>query len=101
MFGNNKHSGFTNGSGGPPQFLRNWRQGFRRWARDTFNREQFVTSLDSLACVAPLSILIWVYAERTQGREESHQSVPFHISTNDVRQVVTVIRPAEQVVQAD
>jgi hypothetical protein len=101
MFGKGKNSGFSNGRSGPSEFMRNWRQSIRRWARDTFNREQFITSLKSLAWVAPLSILIWVYAERTQGREESHQSVPFQIRTNDVRQVVTVIRPAEQVVQAD
>src|SRR3954464_11454986 len=38
----------------------------RRWARDTFNRESFVSSLRSLLWVAPLTLLIWIYAEREQ-----------------------------------
>src|SRR4051794_13162755 len=38
----------------------------RRWARDTFNREQFVAGLKQLMWVAPLTILIWIYAEREQ-----------------------------------
>ncbi|HEY2584697.1 MAG TPA: hypothetical protein VGI81_02905 [Tepidisphaeraceae bacterium] len=39
---------------------------FRYWARDTFSRESLVSSLKSLAWVAPLTLLIWVYAERQQ-----------------------------------
>src|SRR5687768_404898 len=38
----------------------------RRWARDTFNREQLLSSLRALAWVAPLTLLIWIYAEREQ-----------------------------------
>lgn len=38
----------------------------RRWARETFNREQFVSALKSLVWVAPLTLLIWIYAEREQ-----------------------------------
>src|SRR5688572_18150053 len=38
----------------------------RRWARDTFSREQLLSSLKALAWVAPLTLLIWIYAEREQ-----------------------------------
>ena len=38
----------------------------RRWGRDTFNRESFASSLRSLLWVAPLTLLIWIYAEREQ-----------------------------------
>src|SRR4051812_35414680 len=38
----------------------------RRWARDTFSREQLLAGLKQLMLVAPLTLLIWVYAEREQ-----------------------------------
>src|SRR5688572_16294126 len=43
-----------------------WASATRRWARDTFSREQIISSLKSLAWVAPLTVLIWIYAEREQ-----------------------------------
>jgi hypothetical protein len=43
----------------------------RRWFRDTFSREQLLSSLRSLVWVAPLTVLIWIYAEREQVHKES------------------------------
>src|SRR3954469_15068187 len=42
----------------------------RRWFRETFNREQLVSSLKSLLWVAPLTLLIWIYAEREQQKDQ-------------------------------
>jgi hypothetical protein len=43
----------------------------RRWSRETFNREQLVSSLKSLVWVAPLTLLIWIYAEREQQKDQA------------------------------
>src|SRR5207244_2887876 len=45
---------------------RRWASVARRWFRDTFSREQLLSSLRSLIWVAPLTVLIWIYAEREQ-----------------------------------
>jgi len=45
---------------------RRWASVVRRWFRETFSREQLVSSLRSLIWVAPLTVLIWIYAEREQ-----------------------------------
>jgi hypothetical protein len=45
---------------------RRWASVVRRWFRDTFSREQLLSSLRSLIWVAPLTVLIWIYAEREQ-----------------------------------
>jgi hypothetical protein len=57
------------GAARPPErraLLRRSAALLRRWARDTFNRESFLSSLRSLLWVAPLTLLIWIYAEREQ-----------------------------------
>lgn len=43
----------------------------RRWARDTFSREQLVAGVKQFAWVAPLTLLIWIYAEREQQDDET------------------------------
>lgn len=49
---------------------RSWRRRLatelRSWSRTTFNRESYLSSLRSLLWVVPLTVLIWVYAEREQ-----------------------------------
>jgi hypothetical protein len=39
---------------------------FQRWSRNTFTREKLADNLKSFLWVAPLTVLIWVYAEREQ-----------------------------------
>src|SRR5579859_847750 len=52
----------------PPK--RTWRRrlahSLKGWSRVTFSRESYITSLKSLLWVVPLTVLIWVYAEREQ-----------------------------------
>lgn len=94
------NSGNPDGGG---DFAIRFRRAVRRCPRNTFNREQLVQSAKSLAWVAPLSILIWVYAERQQIRPAAKHVIPFEIKTNDPRVVVTVLSPPppESSIQAD
>jgi hypothetical protein len=71
----------------------------RRWARDTFNRESFVSSLRSLLWVAPLTLLIWIYAEREQ---QASGTARFQIvvKSADPTQVATFVSPTDQNVMA-
>jgi len=52
----------------PPK--RSWRRrlahSVRSWSRVTFSRESYMASLRSLLWVVPLTVLIWIYAEREQ-----------------------------------
>lgn len=61
---------------------------FRSWARDTFSRESLVSSLKSLAWVAPLTVLIWVYAERQQDVTTPPVPVAITVQTGDPTRVV-------------
>jgi hypothetical protein len=49
---------------------RTWRRklagSVRSWSRATFSRESYMSSLRSLLWVVPLTVLIWIYAEREQ-----------------------------------
>jgi hypothetical protein len=55
-----------NYAGAQPSVMRRSMGTARLWARDTFSRDQLVAGLKQLAWVAPLTVLIWVYAEREQ-----------------------------------
>jgi hypothetical protein len=43
---------------------------FRNSTREAFSREQLIASLKSLAWVAPMTVLIWVYAERENAEKQ-------------------------------
>lgn len=60
------------------------------WSRflDGFTRENVISNLKTLAWVLPLTLLIWIYAEREQVRPASDVSVPFElVNTNPDRSV--------------
>src|SRR5688500_2431792 len=67
----------------------------RRWARDTFSREQLISSLKSLAWVAPLTVLIWIYAEREQLAELAAYPISVQVKITDPRKVVTLLSPSD------
>lgn len=79
--------------------LRRATGGTRRWLRDTFSREQIAAGLKQLAWVAPLTVLIWVYAER---RQQYRDTVTFNVVARSSSQNVhvTVAEPADGIVQA-
>lgn len=85
----------------PPSRVREEMTHFRRWVRRNTSRDAIVSSLKTLAWVAPLTLLIWVYAEREQ--ETPQPSVPILISvkSNDPNRVVKLVRDGDRVVMAD
>jgi hypothetical protein len=74
---------------GPRSAVRRTGSIARRWVRDTFSRDQLLGSLRSLLWVAPLTVLIWVYAEREQ---QTTANVDFQIQVNspDPNQTVEI-----------
>lgn len=89
-----KPNGNGNGHGVPhPSRL-------RRWARDTFTREQMVSALKQLAWVAPLTILIWAYAEREQ-QVEGHLRLTVEAQSSNPAVAVRLIEPADGVIAVD
>jgi hypothetical protein len=73
----------------------------RRWARDTFSRDSLMSSLRSLMWVAPLTVLIWIYAEREQVAKVTLPPFPVEVKSADPRKVVTVLNPPDGLITAD
>ena len=73
----------------------------RRWFRSAFTRESILGSLTTLAWVVPLTVLIWIYAEREQLFTDTSVPIPIEVNSGDPNRVVTIIRPAEKMVMAD
>jgi hypothetical protein len=71
----------------------------RRWARDTFSKEQLLSGLKQFAWVAPLTILIWVYAEREQ---QTTRDIPFAVElrSSNPNVVVRLVEPSDGYVTA-
>jgi hypothetical protein len=69
-------------------------QTMRRWARDTFNREQFVAGFKQLLWVAPLTLLIWVYAEREQQVDDTIR-VTIDAHSSDPKTTVRLLDPPD------
>src|SRR5687767_8010187 len=61
----------------------------RRWARDTFSREQLLASMKALAWVAPLALLIWIYAEREQ-QDKQQASFQVTVRSADASQTARI-----------
>ena len=63
----------------------------RRWARNTFTRDQLASGLRSLLWVAPLTVLIWIYAEREQIiTTDTPLYIPIQVVSTDPDRVVTL-----------
>jgi hypothetical protein len=54
-----------------------------RWFKRTLTRENVVDALKTLAWLAPLTLLIWIYAERQQTETVYDQSIPITIVSGD------------------
>src|SRR5213595_2181335 len=71
--------------------MRRWSAVARRWFRDTFNKEQLISGLRSLIWVAPLTVLIWIYAEREQIiTTPTPLYIPIQVVSTDPDRVVTL-----------
>lgn len=73
----------------------------RRWSRETFSRESLLSSLRSLMYVAPLTLLIWMYAEREQLLKVSNVQIRVALKSADPNRVVTLLDPADGTVFAE
>lgn len=80
---------------------KSFRGRLRSWARGTFSRESLVSSVKSLLWVVPLTVLIWVYAEREQVVKQSNQGFTVEVHSTDPSRVVTLLSPAGGLMHAD
>ena len=71
----------------------------RRWGRDTFNRDSLMSSLRALLWVAPLTLLIWIYAEREQQFSDLAR-FQIVVKSADPTQVATFVNANDQNVNA-
>jgi hypothetical protein len=81
-----------------PQRFTTWRTHFaseRRWVAETFARDKMVEMLKQLAWVVPLTLLIWVYAEREQVTKESNETIPFELISPSNDMLVTLKPPQD------
>jgi hypothetical protein len=85
----------------PPAPRRRLRSRVRSWARNTFSRESLLSSVRSLAWVVPLTVLIWVYAEREQVATQSNFGFTVDVHSTDPSRIVTLKSPASGIVHAD
>lgn len=74
---------------------------FRSWARHTFSRDSFLNSFKSLLWVGPLTVLIWIYAEREQVVPMNNVTVSLETRTGEPGRVVRVISPVGGIVHVD
>lgn len=74
----------------------------KRWWHHAFSRENILDALKTFAWVGPLTILIWVYAEREQIPNDP-SPVPFaiEVKSNDPNRVVILRKPAEKLIMAE
>lgn len=80
---------------------RNGDGALRRWARNIFARDNVASSLKTLAWVVPLTLLIWVYAEREQLYKEPTVPIPINIVSADPTRVYTLTHPPDKMILAD
>jgi len=79
---------------GPRPFRTRLAWAVRAWGRHTFSRDSFTSSLRSLLWVAPLTLLIWVYAEREQVVPMKGVAVSLATRSTDAGRVIRVLAPA-------
>jgi hypothetical protein len=69
-----------------------------RWARETFSGESMLAGLKALAWLAPLTLLIWIYAERSQlvTTPPPGETIPIEVRSSDPnRFYVKLLMPVE------
>ena len=88
--------------GSPPSRASILIGGAGRWLRRSFTRENLIQGAKTLASVVPLTLLIWIYAERAQVRTQPNVSIAIEVRCNDPRRVVSLLKPyPDKVIVAD
>jgi hypothetical protein len=78
---------------------RTWRdEAVSKWHRfaSRFTRENIISNLKTLAWVIPLTLLIWIYAEREQVATTKDVAVPFDMVSLDPNVSIRVRSPSDQ-----
>lgn len=63
---------------------------FRRWLARQFSRENFIQFVKTMAWVVPLTLLIWIYAEREQVAPVPDFAIPIELHSSDPDRIVTL-----------
>lgn len=69
--------------------------------REWFTRESVINGLKTFAWVAPLTILIWIYAEREQVTTMSDQAVPIDVRISGSNKIATLVNPPDRNITLD
>jgi hypothetical protein len=73
-----------------------------RWFQECFERDNIVSGLKTLAWLVPMTLLIWVYAEREQVRPLLGQTIPIDVRSSDPNQYVKLmLSGSEKAIIAD
>src|SRR2546425_10231277 len=78
---------------------RSWReQALHEWHRFAarFTRENVISNLKTLAWVVPLTLLIWIYAEREQVATTKDVAIPFDLVSVDPNVSVALNRAQDK-----
>jgi len=81
-------------------YARDQANAFQRWARRTFSGENIFAFFKTAAWVVPLTILIWVYAEREQVAKKPDVTIPIAIKSVDPNRIVQ-LRMSGQSIMAE
>lgn len=73
----------------------------RRWARSTFSKEQLIAGLKQFMWVAPLTLLIWIYAEREQQFTARGVRVAITVTSNNENFDVRLLEPSDGYITGD
>lgn len=74
---------------------------YLRAARHWFHREQLISFAKTMSLVAPLTVLIWVYAEREQTDTDPGVVFPIEVRSNDPNRIVSLTKPVDKNIVAD
>lgn len=68
----------------------------RGWTDEHLSRDQVSAGVKTLLWVIPLTILIWIYAERQGHAEVPGVTLPVEIVSNDPSKIFTIISPSSK-----
>jgi hypothetical protein len=68
-----------------------------RWFRRHTTATALLDGLKTAVWVVPLTVLIWVYAEQEQSKDEGGQQVQFEVYSADPDRIVTLLRPGDDI----
>ena len=72
-----------------PSLARRFVTSGRMWARHTLSRDSLISSLKTFLWVVPLTVMIWIYAEREQMVPVNNFPIKIEPLNNDPNRVVT------------